>query len=175
MANPNVTHAQLLQLLHYAPGTGVFTWMIDRRRGKNRNGHLIASAGDVAGGVDKESGYVQLVFSGGRCRGHRLAVFYMTGSWPSGEVDHKNTIRSDNRWDNLRDVPRQTNKQNLRNARSDSKSGIQGVAWNGKLKKFMARIRVDAKQKCVGYFDTTEAAYNAYVVAKRQFHAGCTL
>ena len=175
MANPSVTHEELLQLLQYTPETGVFTWKVDRRSGKNRNGHLIASKGDVAGGIDIESGYVQFAFSRGRCRGHRLAVFYMTGSWPSGEVDHKNTIRSDNRWENLRDVPRQVNKQNLRRARCDSRTGVQGVMWNEKLKKFMARVKVNEKQKCVGYFDTTEAAHSAYVIAKRQFHAGCTI
>ena len=175
MAKPNITHEQLIQILHYEAETGIFTWKVDRRSGRDGKGHLIASAGDVAGGVDIASGYIQLVFAKGRCRGHRLAVFHMTGNWPTGEVDHKNGIRSDNRWGNLRDVPQHVNKQNLRKARVDSGTGVQGVRWNEERQKFVARVTLGTKQKCVGHFNTTKDAHQAYLTAKRQLHAGCTI
>ncbi|HDR2785777.1 TPA: HNH endonuclease, partial [Enterobacter sichuanensis] len=56
--------------------------------------------GDIAGSLNK-SGYIEIYINSKRYRAHRLAIFYMTGRWPKA-VDHKNRIRNDNRWCNIR-------------------------------------------------------------------------
>ena len=57
---------------------------------------------------------------------HRLVFIYMIGHWPKGEVDHLNTIRTDNRWCNLRDVNHATNQRNCKRDKRN-KSGISGL------------------------------------------------
>lgn len=43
---------------------------------------------------------------------HRLAFLYMTGSYPTFEVDHFDRNKSNNAFDNLKDV---THKDNMKN------------------------------------------------------------
>lgn len=43
---------------------------------------------------------------------HKVAWFLHTGAWPTGQIDHINRIRGDNRWANLRQVTPKENAQN---------------------------------------------------------------
>lgn len=175
---PHVTHEQARELLNYDPGTGVFTWKVERRMGRTGKGRLIASPGDVAGGPMKSTGYRQIVVAGRHYLEHRLAFLWMTGEWPTGQVDHLNGMRVDNRWVNLRDVSQAINTQNLRKARVDSNTGVQGVAYfkHGKRKKrFVAKVATDGQSKFLGYFATPEEAHEVYLKHKRALHVGCTI
>lgn len=162
-------------ILAYEPESGSFFWRADRRMGRTGKGHLVATAGDQAGGISTDSGYVQIRVVKKKRFGHRLAFLLMTGKWPSGQVDHINGNRADNRWANLRDVPQKVNAQNLRAVRPDSKTGVMGVQLHAQKGKYVARIRVDGKTKCLGYYQTTSAASDAYLTAKRLLHEGCTI
>lgn len=159
-----LTHKELKRLLVYERGTGLFRWRIGRG--------AIISAGDVAGTVTYQ-GYIQISIGGRKYKAHRLAWFYVTGEWPAGEVDHKNTRRYDNRWRNLRDLPGPVNNQNKRKATSRSKTGTLGVSPCGS--SFRARICVDGVDRHLGSFATMGKAREAYVQAKREYHQGCTL
>jgi hypothetical protein len=97
------------------------------------------------------------------------------GSWPANTIDHINGIKTDNRIENLRDVTAAVNKQNMRAARSDSRSGLIGAIWQEDRKSWKAEIAVGGKKKMLGRFKTAEAAHEAYVLAKRTVHEGCTL
>ncbi|WP_418131424.1 HNH endonuclease signature motif containing protein [Variovorax sp. 278MFTsu5.1] len=159
-----LTHKKLKQLLSYSRGTGLFHWRVDR------SGNI--KAGDVAGTLTG-GGYVQISIDGKKLKAHRLAWFYVKGVWPEGEVDHKDTDRTNNRWRNLRDVPGRINTQNKRKAYSNNKSGMLGVSVCGK--SFRARICVDGVERHLGSFPTARKAREAYVAAKRTLHVGCTL
>lgn len=104
---------------------------------------------------------------------HAVIHAMYAGEWPRGIVDHKNTKRTDNAPSNLRDVSRSVNQQNLRAARTDSKTGVLGVVQIGS--RFAASIRIDGKQTRIGTFGTAGEAGAAYVDAKRANHEGCTL
>ncbi len=154
---------RLRELLDYDAETGRFVWRQANKRVK---------AGTVAGYVGND-GYVRIRASGTRFLAHRLVWFYVHGTWPAGEIDHINGDRSDNRIANLRDVSRLTNRQNMRRAQADNRSGLLGVSLTNNRCK--ASIRSGGKNHHLGYFASPEAAHAAYVAAKRQTHEGCTL
>lgn len=160
----NVTLERLKQLLHYDPLTGVFTRLV-----KVGNQPI----GSIAG-TPRKNRYIQIQIDGDNYRAHRLAWFYVKGEWPEHDVDHWNTVRDDNRFDNLRPVTRQVNLQNQRKAQAHNKVGLLGVRKH-KGGKFTSQIKVDDKAIHLGSFEKPEEAYEAYVVAKREKHEGCTL
>lgn len=77
------------------------------------------------------------------------------------QVDHKNEIKTDNRIENL---------QLLNNRENSSKRSLQlsktskytGVSWYNALNKWKAQIRINGKQKHLGYFNTQKEAAEAY-------------
>jgi hypothetical protein len=163
---PELTHEALRQVLHYEPLTGVFTWMVRPSR-RTR-------AGDVAGTLDKD-GHRVIKYQGRFYFAHRLAVLYMTGRWPTGIVDHRDTDPDNNRWDNLRDTDQVTNMQNQRRAMSSSKSGVLGVHWCAIKQRWIASIRLASGRTIRRHHKAIAEGSAAYLELKRQHHAGCTL
>lgn len=161
MASSHLTARRLREVLHYCPETGVFTWRVRIA--------LYIKVGDVAGMLD-HYGYVLIGVDGKKYGAQRLAFFYMTGEWPPHDIDHKNEIRHDNRWDNLRPATRGENNQNRHIANRNSKSGILGVSWAKSRQKWEVRLTVAGKGVYFGYFDTAEEGHAAYLEAKRRFH-----
>lgn len=145
---------------------GILRWQ-KSLTGKNR------IAGAVAGYLN-DGGYT-VVETGGKTIGaHRIIWLMHNGTWPAGEIDHLNGVRSDNRIENLRDVVHVTNAENRRSASRHSRSGHLGVEHLAS-DRFRARIRSNGKLHELGVFDSAEAAHKAYVRAKRMLHAGNTL
>lgn len=151
----------LKEYLHYDPDTGVFVRLIP-------NGGV--KRGQIVGYLDKTTGYLRINVNGCLYYAHRLAWLYMTGEQPK-EIDHKNGIRSDNRFLNLRNVSRKINCENQRSARKDGTSGYLGVS---KLKngKWRAHITTNGKFIALGMYFTAVEANQAYITAKRQIHTG---
>lgn len=83
----------------------------------------------------------------------RLVVAWLTGEWPSADVDHIDRNTSNNRAWNLRVVTRRANAQN----RSTFNGG---ASKNGK--RWRARIRINGKIHNLGHFDTEYEAQEAY-------------
>jgi hypothetical protein len=157
---------QVREALNYDPTTGFFTWVNPRSRR--------VRVGDVAGSLTNY-GYIVIRLNNRAYLAHRLAWLYVHGNWPAGEIDHRNGVRTDNRLENLRDVPGAINRQNVRRAKSTSKSGLLGVKWLPRLGKWQARITVDGRGMHLGVFLTKLEAQQAYISAKRDLHEGCTV
>lgn len=155
-----ITQELLKELLEYNSETGIFTWK------KFQNGRAVS--GSVAGCVS--GGYVHIKVCKERFTAHRLAWLYMTGSFPSGHIDHIDMDRSNNRIVNLRDSTRSENGQNRVRAQSNNSSGFLGVYKKKNSKKWCAQIVVSKKNKFLGVFDTAEEASKAYLNAKRNMH-----
>ncbi len=143
MATAILTQDRLRELLHYNPETGVFT------RLKTRHSSLV---GTQAGSVNKALGYQVISVDAKPKYAHRLAWLYMTGQDPAGEVDHINGDRADNRWSNLRDVPKLVNMQNNRKARAHNATGLQGVRKSGS--RWESMIGHQKRQHYLGSFAT---------------------
>jgi len=164
-----LTQKRLKKLLHYNQKTGAFTWLMRPNR------HI--RIGDIAGTLS--NGHVQIGICGAHYKASRLAWFYMTGKWPQFEIDHKDTVPSNNRWKNLRPLTHAINMQNQRKAHSNNRTGFLGVSEDTRpgRKGFYARIQIDQKQHRLGTctHPTPKLAYAEYLKAKRKLHQGCTL
>lgn len=150
----------------YDSNTGQFTCIAS---GMNRR------IGRALGSINKTNGYVEVGVLGKRVSGHRLAWALAHGEWPALAIDHINGIRHDNRIANLRLATGSLNSENVRRASRNNTSGFLGVTYCHQTKRWVAQICVNGKHKNLGRFDTPEIAHQAYVKAKRQLHAGCTL
>jgi hypothetical protein len=154
----------------YDPDEGVLRW-------RNPIKGSDCKAGDRAGYLSPD-GYLIVSIGGGKYPAHRIIWLMMTKAWPKGEIDHKDGVRDNNRWDNLRDVTTAVNQQNQRKAQAGSHSAMLGVYPNPGSKKnpWKALIKpIDGKLRHLGSFPTPEAAHAAYLEAKRELHEGCMI
>ena len=95
-----------------------------------------------------------------------IAVCYL-GEKPQGyQTDHINSIRADNRLENLQYITQQQNNQ--------KRKTINGINVKGyTLKKngtYRASITVDNKAINLGSYDTEEEARQAYIDGKLKYH-----
>lgn len=88
---------------------------------------------------------------------------------PKLQIDHINGVKADNRPENLREATDAENKCN-RGKYANNVSGFRGVTWHAHNKKWCARVRAQNKVHLVGYFDTPEAASEAYTRAAKALH-----
>ena len=144
----HIKHERLCELLHYCPETGIFTWKVDRKR--------LAKAGTIAGSKNG-TGYIQISVDGNLYLAHRLAWFYCFQEWPEKVIDHINSIKDDNRLDNLQDVSQNTNVR-----KANTKVGVSGYRNVRKISnRYQAAIKVCGKTIHIGMYESGEAASEA--------------
>lgn len=151
--NKDLTQDDLKAHLTYNPETGVF---------QNKNGTTV--------GYLCKDGYIQInLLDGSQRKAHRLAWLYMTGEFPNGILDHIDGDRTNNKWDNLREVTYSQNSMNSR-FRKNNTSGYKGVSFDKKYQKYEAYIWKQNKKTNLGYFDSPEDAHAAYAKASEIIH-----
>ena len=158
--------SELPKLLDYAPLTGELTWKIALRG---------SYVGAPAGTLDSK-GYIRVSIRGKYYRAHRIIWAIQTGKWPARniEIDHKNRIRTDNRWENLLLKTSSENSHNT-GAHKDNTSGYVGVTWSAHRKKWVAQLAVNGKNLNLGGFATALEASEVYNAAKRIHHPSAFL
>ena len=156
-----LTQDYLKSILHYDPITGIFT-----RKTKSAQRVKI---GDIAGCVDVSDGYHKIKINHKKYKSHRLAWLYVKGEFPKYLIDHKNRIRHDNRFCNLREC---TDAQNAQNRPSDKNTSSKyvGVSYRKDTNKWKAQITVNGNTKNLGQFSLEKDAYDAYLKAKEIYH-----
>lgn len=154
-----ITAERLKTILDYDIKTGVFTWKINSGKAK---------VGSVAGGLTSK-GYVRIKVFDRKIFAHQLAWMYVNGEFPNGPIDHINRIKKDNRIENLRVVTVSQNNQNSEISKKNT-SGLKGVSRCRNTGKWRAQIRAFGINKSIGYFDTAQAAHEAYCKAASVFH-----
>jgi hypothetical protein len=92
----------------------------------------------------------------------------MIGSFPDKEIDHINQIKSDNRWNNLREATR-TQQHGNKPLLTSNTSGLRGVRFNKRLNKWDACIHISNKKTHLGLFITKEQAVEAYNKAAESY------
>lgn len=155
-------HSHLTSILNYSPETGEFHWSTPRPKIK---------VGQKAGYIKKNKGYIYIEIEGKSYSAHRLAWFYVNGTWPKHIIDHINGNKSDNRIENLREA---TNGQNRANSKTTNKHGLKGVRrlpWMKETDKcWQASIKYNKKVIYLGCYHTKEEAHFAYKEAAIRLH-----
>ncbi len=160
-----LTADRVRAVLSYDKASGDFHWIVKM---SSR-----AMPGNKAGTKHK-FGYIQIKIDGVIHKAQRLAWLHVTGHHPQGEIDHRNRVRDDNRWENLRDVSTQVNRQNV-GPESRKGSYPMGVTLHRKSGLFQAHIKMMNRHISLGYYTDPDLAHQAYIAAKRKMHTGCTL
>ena len=99
---------------------------------------------------------------------HRLIYLYMTGSFPE-EVDHRDTNKTNNSWNNLRSSDRSGNQQN-RNIPKNNTSGIKGITWNKKCQKWQASIKCKGILYYLGLHEDIARAKEILDARRKELH-----
>jgi hypothetical protein len=157
--------SRLKELLHYAPNIGVFTWIVPRVGPKTRDNR----AGSFAGAK-----YRMIGIDGRRYMASHLAWLYMTGDWPTGIIDHINQDKLDDRWGNLRLSDPSRNRMNT-GLRSNNTSGIKGVHFNRKSRKWVMQISCRDKKFISAHSTAEKAAQEYNRLAAKLFNEHATL
>lgn len=153
-ARDEFTADEIRRILHYDPKTGVFRW---RYRPEHPQKWNTRYAGQVAGSRAK-TGYVYIEIRRKLpTKAARVAWVYMTGEWPTEIVDHRDGVRDNDAWNNLRLANNSQNSANKGKQRNNT-SGFVGVHFNQQNGKWRARITFEGRTHDVGFYTTAEAA-----------------
>jgi len=137
-----ISQNKLKELLNYDSETGIFT-----RKVRTAN---CMKVGDVAGYVNTHKDgkkYVVVRVNVKKYYAHILAVLYMTGELPEGQVDHGDGDGTNNRWSNINVVTSSDNRKNRRMP-SNNSSGCVGVYL--RKDKYYASISINKRPVNLG-------------------------
>jgi hypothetical protein len=96
---------------------------------------------------------------------HRFLLDY-----PKGKVvDHKNHNTLDNRMHNLRALNYSGNGQNRAGAQKDSKSGVRGIHWVVKHKRWRVQATINGKKLYFGMYRDLEKAKQVITEFRKEF------
>jgi hypothetical protein len=141
-----MTREELKKILRYEDGH--LLWIIKPSKRVN--------LGDVAGCVNKISGYHQIIINKKKYYTHRLVFLYHKGYFPKF-IDHIDCNRLNNRIENLRPCTKSENGQNML-MHKDNKSGVKGV-YEDKHGNFIARSgMINGDRKYLGSYRTLSEA-----------------
>lgn len=167
---------RLRELFGYDAETGVLTWK-QRDSSWFKDGFRTAQgeannwntryAGKSAGYL-ASVGYRYVALPGNhRVPEHRIIWAICYDEWPD-TIDHINGIKTDNRISNLRNV---TQSVNMKNAAmwSHNTSGVTGVMFDKRAKKWKSYIKVGSKMINLGHSEDFEAAVSMRLAAEDKY------
>jgi hypothetical protein len=130
----------------------------------------LMKVGDRAGTL-RSDGYIGIYIQKKYHWAHRIIWTIFNGEIPEELfIDHIDGNRSNNLIENLRLCTTQENAYN-RGKQSNNKSGYKGVSFHKQKQKWVAQIKLEGKNKFLGFFVNPEDAYEAYC-AKAVEHYG---
>ncbi len=152
-------------LLSYDPDTGALTW---RPRGIPRVDTRFAG---------KRAGFVATTNDGYPCRRiqvdgklyqeHRVIWSIMTSDAPPEHVDHINQNALDNRWCNLSMSTPRGNQRN-KSLPINNTSGVCGVTYDKRRRKWLARIGTSTGKRHLGSFSDIKDAEKTVIEARAE-------
>lgn len=152
---------ELRARLRYEPDTGLLYW----REGEKFAGRRAFAHVSVRG-YNATSIKIRSTGKSTTMSAHRVAWAIHYGEHPTGQIDHINGNRTDNRISNLRDV------MNIENARNSAmsgrnKSGVCGVYIHTQTGKWTAQINAFGKTIGLGCYSNRSDAVIARKAAEK--------
>jgi len=132
-------------LFTYNPKTGL---LFSRVLGRNLKGRT------------SKEGYLHIQIHKKEYSIHRVVWKIVHGADPTGEIDHKNGVRNDNRLCNLRDVSTRRNGQNQKCHREGHMSG---TVLRKPTNTWESRIKYKGVKYNLGNFDSEVIAHIVYM------------
>jgi len=163
MIKSELTSAFFKDYLSYNATTGKFFWL-SRHDGKFKcwvdarrwNGHYAGKEAGSKSGPAKGYVAIKIALVGDMFFAHRIAALHLNLIQTYGDkrqIDHIDGNPLNNKAENLRACTRSINGRN-RKRHCDNTSGISGVRFLKKLRKFTAAGRSQNKSIHLGCFDT---------------------
>lgn len=140
-----LTREYLRKHFIYTPETGLFQRLVD---------------GYSPTKPDPSNGYFRIRVEGKLYYVHRLIWMYQTGAFPEGEIEHEDRDRTNNKWNNISDVPKSINALN-KSKLINNTSGVTGVYWESRTNKWRAEVQYQGKKYRLGRFIDMQDAANA--------------
>lgn len=153
MSTKTISKEEVLSLFEYKDGS--LYWK-SNRSGVRKN---------RLAGSKLKNGYVHVSVNTVFFYVHRLVFLIHHGFIPE-RIDHINGIRDDNRIENLRAATQSQNLWNMK-MRGSNTSGVKGVHFCKKKKKWIAKFNMYYKTYYAGEFHTIKEA-EAAVIKKRE-------
>lgn len=160
---PLPPRAELHRLFIYEPDTGILRWRI-----RPHPNALRIHPGQPVRTVS-ECGYLVVGIGRVYYLVHRIIWKMMLGVDPSDQIDHRDTDRLNNRWDNLRPADNGSNRWNSRLAKNNT-SGVKGVCYDAGRRKWVAYIGVGKTYIRLGRFKSFNDACAVRAAAADKLH-----
>jgi len=128
---------------------GELLWRVDRRKVK---------PGTKAGRVNS-SGYREVRFNGKLHGAHRIIYLMFHGELPK-VIDHIDGNPLNNKIENLRAATYTQNMWNSKRPKNNT-SGVKGISWIARIKKWQVECYVDKQKHRLGFFKEFDDAKKA--------------
>lgn len=98
-----------------------------------------------------------------------LVWLHEKGTWPAQSLDHIDRDTNNNRIENLREATRFQQAQNLVRKKT-SRSGVRGVYWHIKMRRWQAEITANGRRLFLGSFKSKAQAVRARRAGEKTYH-----
>ncbi len=126
-----------------------------------------AKKGDCVGSLNGR-GYLHVNIDGKFHYVHRLIFLYHNGYTPE-VLDHIDGDKTNNNINNLRECSNMENSHNSKTP-SHNKSGIKGVCWATRERKWMAYVKLNKKCSYFGLHSDIRDAEKAAIKGRMELH-----
>ena len=126
-----------------------------------KNGVLIWTQTNAPAGGLRHKKYLSVRYRTRQYNYAPVCWYLHHGTWPVGVIDHIDGDPSNNRIDNLRDVTRRGNQQNLKCHRDGN---LVGATYFPKRNSYLSRVYVAGTSIFLGWYRTEEEAHISYLL-----------
>lgn len=161
---PRMPALEVRRIFDYDPDKGLLLW---RERGFGRR------VGSAACSWPGRHGYLYITLTVKTPRRHYLVAHlvwaWMHGRWPTGQIDHINRDKADNRLCNLRETTQSRNMVNKSPLKS-SRSQRNGVKLDMRNGRYYPYLWVGNRNIYMGGYATADEAYEVRMAAEIAYY-----